>query len=137
MRILWCFDFQVNYVLHWWFHFRNEIPINDLFTRWKCTYILDLRPWRWSALNMGFVVKRPSRMQEQYFFVFGRGGQLFSGGFEKIPGGGINFAGGGPRPDLTPPIVRRGVLSVHHSPWGRLHEISAFFGLEAGLNYTL
>ena len=61
---------------------------------------------------MGFVVKRPSRMQEQIFFVFGRGGQLFSGGFEKIPGGGRNFAGGGPRPDLTPPIVRRGVLSV-------------------------
>jgi hypothetical protein len=51
-------------------------------------------------------------MQEQCFFVFGRGGQLFSGGFEKIPGGGRNFAGGGPRPDLTPPIVRRGVLSV-------------------------
>ena len=24
-----------------------------------------------------------------------------------------------------------------NSPWGRLHEISAFFGLEAGLNYTL
>jgi hypothetical protein len=24
-----------------------------------------------------------------------------------------------------------------NSPWGRLHEILAFFGLEAGLNYTL
>jgi hypothetical protein len=24
-----------------------------------------------------------------------------------------------------------------NSPYGQLHEISAFFGLEAGLNYTL
>jgi hypothetical protein len=30
------------------------------------------------------------------FFVFGRGGQLFSGGFEKIPGGGKNFTEGLP-----------------------------------------
>ena len=43
-------------------------------------YILDFRPWKWSALNMEFVVKWPSRMQGQYFFqswagraaVFGR-----------------------------------------------------------------
>jgi hypothetical protein len=53
------FDLQVNYMLPWWFHFQNEIPINCSFTYWKCTYILDFRPWRWSALNMGFVVKWP------------------------------------------------------------------------------
>jgi hypothetical protein len=35
-----------------------------------------------------FVVKRPSRIQEQRFICFRRGGQLFSGGFEKIMGGG-------------------------------------------------
>ena len=43
-------------------------------------------PWRWSTLNMGFVLKRPSKMQEQCFFrsrarraaVFGRG-QKFRG----------------------------------------------------------
>ena len=53
---------KFNYILLEWFHFHNEIPINCLFTNWKCTYILDFRPWRWSALNMGFVVERPSRM---------------------------------------------------------------------------
>ena len=39
-----------------------------LSTNWMYTYILDFRPWRWSAFNMGFVVKQPSRMQGQYFF---------------------------------------------------------------------
>jgi hypothetical protein len=33
---------------------------------------------------------------------------LFSGGFEKILGRGINFAGGLPRPDLTSLKVRGG-----------------------------
>ena len=41
--ILHFLDLQVNYILHWWFHSRNEIPINCLFTKWKCIYwILDL-----------------------------------------------------------------------------------------------
>ena len=85
------FDLQVDYMLHWWFHFRNEIPMNCLFTNWKCTYILDFKPWRWSALNMGFVVKRPSRLQGQCFFEVGRGRQQFSVGFR-------NFLGGLPQP---------------------------------------
>jgi hypothetical protein len=37
-------------------------------------------------------------MQEQWFFVFEQGGQLFSGGFEKIPGVGRTFTGGLPLP---------------------------------------
>ena len=71
------FDLQVNYMFHWQFHFRNKIPINCLFTNWKCTYILDSRRWRWSALNMGFVVKRPSRIQGNDFLKVGQGGQAW------------------------------------------------------------
>ena len=37
------------------FHFKIEIPINCLLTQWKWTYILDFGPWRWSALNMGYM----------------------------------------------------------------------------------
>ena len=48
---------------------------------------------------MRFVVKWPSRMQSNVFFVFRQGMQLFSGGFEKIPDGGRNFAGGLPPPE--------------------------------------
>ena len=25
-------------------------------------------PWKWSALNMGYIDKRPSRMQRQFYF---------------------------------------------------------------------
>ena len=42
----------------------------------------------------------------------GRGGQLFSGGFEKIPGGGKNFAGGLPPPGSNIPISSGGGGSV-------------------------
>ena len=38
-----------------------------------------------------------------FLFVFGRGGHMFSGGFEKIPGGGRNFAGGLPPPGSNNP----------------------------------
>ena len=41
----------------------KKIPINCLYTQWKWTYILDFGPWKWSALNMGYMDKRPSRMQ--------------------------------------------------------------------------
>ena len=34
-----------------------------LFTQWKWTYILDFGPWKRRALNMGYMDKRPSRMQ--------------------------------------------------------------------------
>ena len=61
---------------------------------------------------MGFVVKRPSRMQEQSFFVFGRDGHLFSGRCEKISGGGRNFAAGLPPPGSdTPHTLVGGVIS--------------------------
>jgi hypothetical protein len=61
---------------------------------------------------MGFVVKRPSRMQEQSFFVFGRDGHLFLGGFEKKLGGGRNFAAGLPPPGSdTPHTLVGGVIS--------------------------
>ena len=61
---------------------------------------------------MGFVVKRPSRMQEQSFFVFGRDGHLFSGGSGKNSGGGRNFAAGLPPPGSdTPHTLVGGVIS--------------------------
>ena len=130
MRILWFFDFQVIYVLGWWFHFRNEIPFNDLFTRWKCTYILDLRPCRWSALDMRLVVKQPSRMQEQcFFFVFGQGRQLFWGKFKKIPGGAKIFAGGLPPPESDIPKSSWGDFNVpcEHPP-SLAHDLQNFIG---------
>ena len=66
-------------MLYWHFHFRNEIQVNLFFTDWKYTYVY-IGPWRWSALNMGFVDNWPSRMQGKWFFwiwaewavVFGR-----------------------------------------------------------------
>ena len=87
------------------FHFDNETPTNCLLTTWKCTYILDFGPWGWSALNMGFVGEWPSRMQEQWIFRNRTGGQQFSVG-------SIFSREGCTRPVLTPPKVRRGVLSV-------------------------
>ena len=50
-------------MLYWRFHFEKEIPVNRLFTQWKWTYISDLGPWQWSALNLGYMDKRPSRIQ--------------------------------------------------------------------------
>ena len=47
-------------MLYWRFHFEKEILINCLFIQWKWTYILDFEPWRWSALNMGYMEKRLS-----------------------------------------------------------------------------
>ena len=69
------FHFQVNY---WRFHSGNEILIRCLFTKWKCTYILDLRPSRWSALNMRFVDKRLQRMQGQCFWSWAGWATIFS-----------------------------------------------------------
>ena len=68
-------------MFYWRFHFDNETPVNCLFTQWKWTYILDFGPWGWSALNMGFVGKWPSRMQEQWvLFKIGRAGNNFWAG---------------------------------------------------------
>ena len=75
--IIFC-NFQIIYMLYWRFHFENEIPVNWWFAQWKWTYILDFGPWRWSALNMGFVDKWHLRMQGQWFFQIRAGGQQFS-----------------------------------------------------------
>jgi hypothetical protein len=47
-----------------------------------------------------------------FFFVFGRGGRLFSGGFEKIPGGGRTFVGGLPPPGYDIPKSSWGDFNV-------------------------
>jgi hypothetical protein len=65
------FDFQVNHMLYWWFHFKKKIPVNCLFTQWKWTYILDFGPWKRSALKMGYLDKQLSRIQ---WSCQGRGG---------------------------------------------------------------
>ena len=65
MRVLLVFYFQVNYMHYWRLHFEKEILVNCLFTQWKWAYILDFGPWKWSALNMGYMDKQPSRMQRQ------------------------------------------------------------------------
>ena len=54
------FDFQVDHMLYWRFHFEKEVPINCLFTQWKWTYILEFGPWEWSAFDMDYMDKRPS-----------------------------------------------------------------------------
>jgi hypothetical protein len=70
-------------MIYWRFHFENEIPVNCLFAQWKWTYILDWWPWRWSALNMGFVDKWHSLMQGHWFFRSWVGMQQFSVGSRK------------------------------------------------------
>ena len=64
MRFLRVFDFQVNYMLHWRFHFEKGIPRNCSFIHYELEhiyiYILDFGTWRWSALNMGYMNKSPS-----------------------------------------------------------------------------
>ena len=69
MRICNIFDFQVDYMFYWWFHFEIEILVNFLFIKRKWTYILDLGPWRWSALKMGYMDKRPSKMQGLLYII--------------------------------------------------------------------
>ena len=55
-------------MLYWRTHFRNEILVNRLFIKWKWTYILDFGPWRWGALNMGFVNKTTFKNARATFF---------------------------------------------------------------------
>ena len=74
--VMFCY-FQVHYMLHWHsftsfgFHFRNEILINYLITKGNSTYKLNFGSSRWSALNMGFVDKRSSKMQRRFYFNLG------------------------------------------------------------------
>ena len=55
---------------------------------------MDFEPWRWSALNLGFVDKHTLRMQRQfYLWKSGGAGRSFQSGFEvfnflgDLPGG--------------------------------------------------
>ena len=72
MRICYIFYFQVRYTLYWHsficfrLYFGKEILVNRLFAKGEWTYRLDFGPSRWSALNMGFVNKQPSRMQGRW-----------------------------------------------------------------------
>ena len=64
---------------------------------------------------MGFVVKRSSRMQEQFFSFPGGTGICFRAGLKKS-GRGRNFAGEGwAPPGSDTPKVHWGGLSVRHS----------------------
>ena len=102
-------DFQSNYMFYWRFHFDNETPINCSFTQWKWTYILDVRPWGWSALNMAFVGKWPSRMHEQWVFPKSGGRAAVFSWVRKIL---IFWEGGCPCPILTLRKVREGEFNV-------------------------
>ena len=69
-------------------------------------HILHFKPWR--SFNMGFVVKRPSRMQGQFFFSkLGRGRQHILVGSKK-------FFEGVPNLDLTPQKFVSGCLTSAH-----------------------
>ena len=59
---------------------------NQLLIYWLTMhiYIYNSRPWRWSALNMGFVVKWPSKMQGQCFFRSWTGRTVLFGQIEKF-----------------------------------------------------
>ena len=51
--------------------------------------VTDFEPWRWSALNMDYMNKRPSRMQGQFSFLkserVGREHGLHSGRAGGVP----------------------------------------------------
>ena len=60
MRLLHVFDFQVIYMLYWRFTLKRKFQSIVHLLNEKWTYILDFGPWRWSALNMGYMNKQPS-----------------------------------------------------------------------------
>ena len=71
-------------MLYWLFDFENEIPVNCLFTQWRWTWILEFGPWRWSALNMGFVgLVAFKNARAMVFFLSWVGGQQFSVGSKR------------------------------------------------------
>ena len=49
-------------------------PTQLLFTKGKWAYTLHVGPSRWSVVNMVFVNKRPSTMQEQFVLESGGAG---------------------------------------------------------------
>jgi hypothetical protein len=48
MRFLRVFDFQINYMFYWRFHFEKGIPINCSFTHYELGHIY----WIWISLKM-------------------------------------------------------------------------------------
>jgi hypothetical protein len=94
------FNFQVNHMLYWWFHFENEIWVNCLFTQCKWTYIywiLDLENKVHSIWDLW-----RSGLQEckgNGFFEVGRGGRNFQSGPENLN----FFVGQLPLPASTSP----------------------------------
>ena len=97
------------------FHFKNVIPINFLFTQWKWAYILDFGPQKWSALNMKFMDKWPSRMQGPWSFQNRADMQQFFGQVQKI---WIFRMGGCPYPNLPPWKVHEGSVTSSISKHG-------------------
>ena len=87
--------FQVKYIFYWWFYFRNEIPINFLFFKWKWTCILDFGPWSWGALNMGFMDMGLGleECKDNFFFDVRRDGHHFLVGFWKFLWGYLRGCG--------------------------------------------
>ena len=78
------FNFQVNYILYWQFHFWSEIQINCLFTKWKWTYIHwflghEVEVHSTWALQTTW----PSRMHGQLFLGNRAGWATFSGRVHK------------------------------------------------------
>ena len=88
-------------------------------------YILDFGPWRWSALNMGFVDKWPSRMQGQWFSWSWAGMQKCSVRSQKS----IFFYGGLPLLKSTSPekFVGGGVFNIRRTPIA--HPMTCYFVL--------
>jgi hypothetical protein len=67
----------------WRFHFKNELVVSCLFIKWKCTYLLDFEPWRWSALNMGFRGQVAFKNARAILFEVGWDAQNISIGIKK------------------------------------------------------
>ena len=79
------FDFQVNYMLYWQFHFENEILVNCLFTQWKWTYIywiLDLEDQM--HLIRDLWISGFQKCKGNGFFEVGRVGSNFQSSLQKM-----------------------------------------------------
>ena len=112
---------------YWRFPFENELPINCFLTQWKWTYILDLEPWKWNALNMDYMDKRLSRMQRQFYFLkTDETDNNFRLGFEKHR----FFCEGYPK------VPDRGAAAPIHLPWNFVGKIVSVTQCAPGLGKT-
>ena len=91
-------------------------------------YILDFGPWKWSALNMGYIMdKRPSRTQGQFYFPKSdkASNSFWSGSkiLDLFCGGCPEMLGHGPWPlSSSPRKVRRGRYIIRPQPQSSNHE---------------